>query len=402
MKLLFSKINLELIDSYKGSEHNYFALKSGKYIVSGKIGNVDRVLDEGFAKHKFAFDEFIESNKYNHQNAKIFLEENGLSPIPYEDNKFLIYEGKRIFVNVEKEEEVLGHILKFKYKIDFTKYRKNKTMILKSDSRNPYIIENMQKIIDLKKWDFSICGIYGKIGKNTKLILSTKRGNHIYKTITEAHSITRDRTSYPQLFSRSNPYVIENIKTFCEAVRSDYILLSDTYIDAHKKLSFEYIGKEKIKIGQSREFQMSWSNFAQMRNPGFFVVSQAESVLLNELKKYGLNVGTQIRLEGCKYKNFLKFDAIVFQEGFKFNSLIKEDDFKNILLIIEYQGIFHYEDIYGDLSEQQKRDNIKKAFCTKKELKFKEMIQTEKNMISNELVTILSEFNEISFYPKTL
>ena len=58
----------------------------------------------------------------------------------------------------------------------------------------------------------------------------------------------------------------------------------------------------------------------------------------------------QYSFNDCKNKLPLKFDFML------------EDDSGRIVLI-EYDGEFHYNNIYGNLHQQQKRDKIKDDYC---------------------------------------
>lgn len=67
------------------------------------------------------------------------------------------------------------------------------------------------------------------------------------------------------------------------------------------------------------------------------------------LDKHNIENIPEYIFEDCKYIEPLRFD-------FYLPKLNK---------VIEYQGIFHYKDIYGELEKQQKRDNIKREYCLK-------------------------------------
>ncbi len=69
----------------------------------------------------------------------------------------------------------------------------------------------------------------------------------------------------------------------------------------------------------------------------------------NLLDKNNIENIPEYIFEDCKYINYLKFDFYLP----KYNC------------VIEYQGPFHFKDIYGDLKLQQHRDETKRNFCKK-------------------------------------
>ena len=398
------KRSLKLLDSsYRGADVRYLALKDNKYRVGVTVGKVNEILKSHLDKVnlEFILDPFCITNPYRHTNAKIYLTERGIIPIPNDSGEILRYEGGRIFVFIQREEEFLGKKAVFKYKLDFSNYRSsNDNLPSKSSYSNPYLIENMQNLIKIKGWDCEIIEISSYDNRNVFFKVKASRGGVDYFAITSRDSImATNKNSHPLLFSKYNPYTIANIKKFCEYHRPDYELLSTDYNTAHEYLKFKYIGSEEVKGGFS-EFEMSWSNFSGMKNPSIFVTSRAESMLLEILKSKGFNVGTQNRFEDCIFKSYLKFDAVIFKQDFdQENSLkknfVKKEYLDQILLVIEYQGIFHYEDIYGQRDEQVARDDIKKNFCKEHNIPFEELVQVPHQKIEQAVDYILSKYSNV-------
>lgn len=87
--------------------------------------------------------------------------------------------------------------------------------------------------------------------------------------------------------------------------------------------------------------------------------SNPEKEINGILKSYGIKFKEQYKMEGCKNILPLPFDFAL--------------DINNVLVIIEYNGIQHYEpvELFGgeeNLQRTQKRDKIKKEYCYSKNI----------------------------------
>lgn len=115
------------------------------------------------------------------------------------------------------------------------------------------------------------------------------------------------------------------------------------------------------------------------------LTSKGEKFLLNFLEKNNINFNYQKTFEECVYKNPLKFDFYL-------------PDYN---LCIEYQGIQHYKPVtFGKLSKdkaeknfkvQQIRDQIKREFCKKENIKLIEISYNKKlYKVEKELIDYLN------------
>jgi len=85
--------------------------------------------------------------------------------------------------------------------------------------------------------------------------------------------------------------------------------------------------------------------------------SKGEKSIENYLKANNFKHQPQYLIKGCKNKRSMPFDYAVF--------------INNKTVLIEYDGIFHYKDVFKkkDLMEQQGRDKIKDIFCKNNNIK---------------------------------
>ena len=114
------------------------------------------------------------------------------------------------------------------------------------------------------------------------------------------------------------------------------------------------------------------------------VFSKGEQRISKYLLDKQIKSKTQYVFKNCKNKSYLKFDFAIF------------DEFDNITLLIEYQGIQHYEpvDIFGGeeyFKIFKKRDNIKRQYCKEHNIRLLEIPYWEYDNIENILNNIFEE-----------
>lgn len=143
---------------------------------------------------------------------------------------------------------------------------------------------------------------------------------------------------------------------------------------------------------------MSWDNFRKGERPKIFTRSRAEQILTEELTAMNINFKNEIKLEGCKKETYLPFDIVIFKSiEVNDKKILKNGDFCNIALIIEYQGKHHFEPIRGELEFEliKDRDKIKADFCQEHNIPFETMNQTKYEFIPQQLVRMLKKYSII-------
>lgn len=411
LRLLCEKVGLRFDGKYEGASKIYTGVKYGKYKVRFTIGQVQEVLKESKGKDidiTYRFDEFAKNNKdHIMDNIRVYLLEDGIQLL---SDKIEYRNGRRYLdVSFYKEIEIEGRKVDIEFEaiMDFNDYRTNKILPSISYYRDDkyskeknYFIKNMQKIIDAKGLNYELIEAYNIEDRNgkvrTKLSAYKDKLEKIFKVTIDRDEIMRkDRISVSKVFDKSNKHVIENINKYCKIYRPDYTLVSTEYKNARENLKWKYIGERELKSTSKKEFLMTWDNFSSGRNPEIFTKSMAETILLEALEDIGLSPKTQVKLEGCKSEDFLKFDAVIFKDDYKlsYSNIVKKEDFDMILLIIEYQGIYHFEDIRGQLEDQIKRDNIKVEFCKNYGINLSHLNQTPYAEISQETKLILDKYS---------
>jgi hypothetical protein len=101
--------------------------------------------------------------------------------------------------------------------------------------------------------------------------------------------------------------------------------------------------------------------------------SKGEITILNYLTEMRVDYTREYGFNGCKDKNKLRFDFYI----------------KSINTAIEYDGEYHYQDIFGKLNENKRRDNIKNKYCKDNNIKLIRIPYWEfdniKNILASEL-----------------
>lgn len=175
-------------------------------------------------------------------------------------------------------------------------------------------------------------------------------------------------------------YCANHGKIFIEDVRSafekrGYILLSNEYVNAQKKLSYKC--RKHIEVIQ----EIKWNNFQQGKGCRFCNAnrSKGEEKISEILSKYNIMFETQKAFPGCVYKRELKFDFYI----------------PHIKMAIEYDGEFHYKPIKMSANSDEidafetvkKRDSIKDVFCKTHDIKLLRISYLDKDKIENIIKT---------------
>ena len=161
------------------------------------------------------------------------------------------------------------------------------------------------------------------------------------------------------IFSKLNPYTIENIRTYIKNQKIDVKILSNEFNGFKDNLLWE------CKCGN--KFYKSWEEFKYRKkyvcNSCFNRMSSNEIKVENFLKENNIYFLNQYSFDECKFKKNLLFDFYI----------------PNYNLCIEVQGEQHYKNVrFGGMSYtesverfvlQRKKDKIKCDFCKKNKIK---------------------------------
>ena len=145
-------------------------------------------------------------------------------------------------------------------------------------------------------------------------------------------------------------YTYEYVKEFIES-NSKCKLISTEYINTDTKLS--------VQCECGKEYEVSFycfKNNYQRQCPTCSGKSLGEIRIRTYLENQNIEYKPQHRIDDCRYINTLPFDFAIVENN------------SNILYLIEYQGIQHYEPIeyWGgedNLLYVQNNDRIKKEYC---------------------------------------
>ena len=151
-------------------------------------------------------------------------------------------------------------------------------------------------------------------------------------------------------FSLKNPFLKNNVENFiaikgftCKLITKDF-----SKINSFTNAPIEF----ECECGN--KFATTWRSFSYQnvyRCPSCSgKQSQYEHLTEQRLKHHKLDYEKEFTFNECKDQMPLRFD-------FKVN--FAEGDFA----LIEVDGQFHFKDYFGDYEKQQKRDEIKNAFC---------------------------------------
>ncbi len=392
LSLLAKKINLELISTEfidSSSKYTFIKIENGKqYKIQSTIGNLQKALDKikNNESIDLLFNKFSKYNDYTLENLDIFLDEFNIK----RTSECIEYNNNRRYING------IDKTTLYKYKINIGDLIMRNKIPATFDTSNPFFLYNIQILCNKKQLNIKI-DLDQKLESRLKIRAVNKDGMTV---ILSSEELQRNRPFTPKILHPSYPndININNIKLWCKNNRPDYMLLSTEYKNAKSHLRWKYIGNEiTISNNENKEFTMSWDNFSKYKSPMLFILRKTERTVQDTLLKYNIPFEVQVKLEGCKNKNFLPFDFVIFKSYENKQKFIKEKDFKNILFIIEYQGPQHKKGIYGKTEEEKiknleytkKNDEIKRLFCEDKKIKLEEMNQTTYEDIPTELERIL-------------
>lgn len=126
-----------------------------------------------------------------------------------------------------------------------SKYNKNIKLKLKIENvKQEFINRDLISLFDEYK------------NNSEKLLAQTKEG---YLLIVSLNNLKQGQT--PNIFDKSNPYTIQNIKLWCKLNNKPFELLSKEYINAKEKLKWQCLKSDCQEI-----FKMCWDKVKQERN----------------------------------------------------------------------------------------------------------------------------------------
>lgn len=121
-----------------------------------------------------------------------------------------------------------------------------------------------------------------------------------------------------------------------------------------------------LKCGGHKEVPIGSLTSGRTSSCGCIKKSLGEEKIESILKQYNIKYQSQYSFKDClsNKNSLLFFDFAIFKEN-------------ELLCLIEYQGIQHYEESifkkYESLAERQERDNIKREYCNQKNIKLIEI-----------------------------
>jgi len=267
---------------------------------------------------------------------------------------------------------------------------KNKQFCKKCNKENKpkHLIWNDEKVYNFyKKYELQIVSIGDFESVDKSILCINKEGFKVFASIT---NLKANRNPSPFQY---NKYALENINLYCALYRPDYRLLSIEYKGVKEIHEWKYLGKYLSKE-TNRVFLLSIDSFINggSGHPNLSK-SKNEIIIENLLKKFQIKYVSQYTFKDCKNKNKLRFDFAIF------------DSENNLLFLIEYQGEQHYKPIkFGGISynralntfnKQQINDNIKKTYCTDKDIELLIIPYWKHNNIENILIEKLKDFGFI-------
>ena len=167
-------------------------------------------------------------------------------------------------------------------------------------------------------------------------------------------------------------------KRMLELVGNEYIRLG-RYLNAHTKMLIKH-----NLCGN--EYEVKWNNFKTGRRCPKCNESKGEKEISDILNSLGIKYTSQKRFPECKHKKTLPFDFYIHN--------------KNTKLLIEFDGMQHYEPIkhFGGeekLKLTQLRDSIKNKFAKENNIPLLRISYLEEEDIENIVMNKLKELNFI-------
>jgi len=168
----------------------------------------------------------------------------------------------------------------------------------------------------------------------------------------------RAKTKYGDVWVAPNKLLNGRLFTIESAVNKTEFIINKFKANRYDEGKIYDYSKVKYKSNQSKiiiicnehgEFLQSPSNHEKNQGCPLCNKSHAEQIIYTFLNKNNIEFKDEKTFNDCSYKELLRFDFFILN--------------KNI--VIEYDGEFHYEDIYGDNSLEycQIRDKIKNKYC---------------------------------------
>lgn len=172
---------------------------------------------------------------------------------------------------------------------------------------------------------------------------------------------------------------IKYIKNFAE--NEGYKVLSDTYVNAYKELTFE--------CSHGHVFNLVWCYFQSGTRCPYCKISKGEEEVSKILLKYNIENEREKTFENCTYKGKLRFDFYLPEYN----------------ICIEYDGKQHFipQDFSGhgnseeEFKETQIRDSIKNQYCKDNNIKLIRIPYFEFENIENILkqeLNLIKTFND--------
>jgi len=174
----------------------------------------------------------------------------------------------------------------------------------------------------------------------------------------EGHNVNINFDNFQQgnrcaICSKKAKKTIPEIKEYM--FKESYLLLSEEYISAHKKLL--------IQCPEGHIFSMAWADFQQGQRCSVCNESKGEKQLDIIFCKYNVPHDKQCTFDDLRGVGggLLRFDSSVFWNEEK----------TDLRMLIEYDGIFHYEKQYDDdgFETLQIHDNLKNEYCQNNNIK---------------------------------
>jgi hypothetical protein len=172
-----------------------------------------------------------------------------------------------------------------------------------------------------------------------------------------------------------------------------YNQIKDVSNGEYELISQYNVAKEQITIKHhlcGNSYPVLLSNFMQGKRCPFCASSRGEKIIHEELKNYSdIITISQYRFEDCIKVRKLPFDFAIFDKNM------------NLLCLIEYQGIQHYEpvDYFGGIESfkiQQISDNIKREYCKNNNIMLIEIEYTKNDEIKNIICELINNIKNVA------
>lgn len=153
--------------------------------------------------------------------------------------------------------------------------------------------------------------------------------------------------------------------------------LMPLYITGEQDRYGSYIWHCKcLNCGNFKDVSASYLKQGSTKSCGCVSSSYGETMIKQILKEHNIPFIKEYSFDDCKsLKNYkLRFDFAIFKNS-------------NLYCLVEFQGKQHYKDIKikgseESLEERQQRDNIKREYCKKNNIKLIEIPYTDKEKLS--------------------